>query len=144
MGRVRALQSQLSAEDKRKALDVVAKRLGGNVDPDLDDPRREIRRELLTQIQTQRARWAGRVIRRTNASVDNNGNSVMRGLPPLTIVTALVTLSDPEIAQITDHAEEVSRVYVVLTRSQTDCSLVLQAQGRSGSGFPGNGTYSSP
>lgn len=114
VARVRTLQSRLSAEDKKKALQVVAKRLEGNVE-ELNDPRREIRLELLSQIQTQRTRWAGRVIRRTNASLDNHGKSVMHGLPPLTIVTVLVTVSEPELQQISEHAEEATREYVPLS-----------------------------
>lgn len=107
LGRVRQLQRKLTADDRAVALEVTGRRLEGNLDDDLEDPRRFVRLELLEQVRQQRNRWFGRVIRRTTESKDNEGVSVMRGLPPLTKVTIMLDLSQEETDMIVQRAEDV-------------------------------------
>ena len=93
---IRKLQKALGRKHRLKSRELQGKVLTGIAINPQEDPRAHIRLELMKIIGRHRTQFAGRVIRRSGLSVDNEGKSVIAGLPDLTTVIAAVVLPEHE------------------------------------------------
>src|SRR5882762_4833132 len=88
------LQKALSPEDRAMAVEFQRKILAGAQVSAGDDPRAPICTKLMDIIGHLRIRFAGRIIRRTPDSLDNNGEKVTKSLPQKQDIMAWIKLTD--------------------------------------------------
>ena len=96
MAEIRKLQKALTRKHRIKSREIQGKVLTGVPTNPQEDPHAHIRLELMNVIKRQRALFVKHVIRRSAGSVDNEGKSVIEGLPTLTKVIVPVVLPKHE------------------------------------------------
>jgi S-adenosylmethionine hydrolase len=75
------------------------------VHPAASDVGQQLRVEQVRSVQRMQRQFQGRIIRRTTASKDHLGNSIVN-LPPYRIIEGQIKLTDREMAVISELAEK--------------------------------------